>query len=281
LDTITHVRSEGSANHNLGPLVATRKRGFFERAVFLGVFSLLSFFPSIGLSYLLAGQGTMSPLVRVVCVAVCIALLYLCFRGKRSLFRVAEFHQEGVVERCLGARREFRYDHVASLKYSLTRHYVHGLYCGTVLVMQLRMLDGRKLNLETRHKEHAKGLAIIGLGRSFTGEDEMDVIRDLISAHIATRLAGELTASGRLNWNGVATVTPEGITPRSGPRRRKLLAWSQFALDARDGYLSFYVPDRKRSVLTIPASGANCYPMLEVMQTLASSAAEASTAEAA
>jgi hypothetical protein len=255
---------------DLGPFITTRKAGILEKIVVLFALALLMVFPVVGL--ILAGQQiTTHTLASVLGTIICLALCLFCLVGMRSLFRAVDFHHNGAVERCFGKRREFRYDRADALSYTLTRQYLHGIYVGTSLSFRLATVDRRVLRLSTRYKEQAKGLSIIGLGRKFVGEDEMDVIRDLIAAHIANRMTANMQPSGYVDW-GRARLSTEGLTPLRGKHKHELIPWSRLRMTANNGFLSLFASEQRRPFLTVPCGGHNFYPAMQLIASLAASA---------
>ena len=253
-----------------GPCIAVRRKGVADWGLYLILIFLVTLL-AIGL--LLGGiivllfDGNLGGLIAAPIGLGLLVLDWLCVL---HLLRVAEFYHEGAVLRILRRRREFPYPSVTSLTYSLTRQYAHGIYAGTALKLYFTTADGRRFRFTGVHKERPVGASIVGLfGKTFRGEDELDVVRDIIASHVAETLLARLSADGSILWCGRALITTNGLTPVSGPREGTLVPWSAIgAAITKGGNYALFEHGQNEPFLTLQCKAKNFYPCLELFKSL-------------
>lgn len=252
----------------LGGLITTRGMSGFGRGLAVAVVLLVMMGLLAGVVALLmaAMQGTG---VALVFAAVLGFFFFLCIVGLRGVFRVVDFHEGGAVERVLGSRREVLYADVTRMSYAIARQYVNGVYAGTTLTMAMRTFDGRKLRYGGRYKEKPKGWAVTVFGKKFEANDEMDVVRDVVAAHVADRMMDQIARGEAVEWPGCGLVSADGIVPRRGPRKGRLLAWERYVGMSMDkGVLHLFAEGDKKSFLDVVVGAWNVFPVIDLIGTL-------------
>lgn len=252
----------------LGTLITSRGQGAASRVVTVVVLSVLILGCAVGAVFaavaVLAGKW-----VALVGLVLAAGFGFLCLAGLKSAFRTVEFYEGGAVEILLGRRREVLYQNVTQMSYGIVRQYVNGVYAGTTVNMQLRQAQGPKLGYGGRYKEKPKGWAMTVFGRKFEGADELDVIRDVVAAHVANRLMDQIARGEPVVWAGCATITADGITPTRGRRKGQLVPWSQFAgLSMDKGTLHLFATGDKKSFLDVVVGAGNVFPVIELIGTM-------------
>lgn len=263
------VPTSPAGSSALGALITTRGMSAVGR-VFTILILALVMLGCAGVtiaSIVAATQGAPGALIVGVVAA---GLFVLCILGIRGMFRTVGFHEAGVVETLLGRRREMLYADVARMSYAVTRQYYNGVYTGTTLSIGLRTADGRKLGYAGRYKEKPKGWAMTVFGRKFEASDELDLVRDVIAAHVAGRMTDAILRGEPVEWPSNATISATGITPLRGRRKGQTLPWSQFAGMSMDkGVLHLFAHGDKKPFLDVVAGAWNVFPCMELIGSLA------------
>jgi hypothetical protein len=173
----------------LGVLISTQKKGIVDKIIFT---PLPLIWIGVNLSLLMVGYHDIAGLrdwLAVIGYAVA-ALAIAVFAG-RWIFRAVDFYERGAVERIFWLRRIFRYDEAEKLDFRLVRRYVdqyiRKVYVEAKYEMRLVMNDGRKLRLSEHYTGRPLGMRMTVLGRAFEGDEEIDVVRDVIRFAIDNR----------------------------------------------------------------------------------------------
>lgn len=269
VDPFAH-KADNELTADLGSKITTRGRSMFERMVVWLILGLIA--SAAGYALVLSGYTAVTDsrmlLSALIGFTISAGIVYACWLGFTLTFREIDFHERGLLERTWSKRRVFRYEDLVGLTYSLTRQYINGIYAGTALVLHVAASDGRKLKYTGRHKEKPKGLAMTVFGRKFEGEDELDVVKDVISAYVARRLAADI-AQKPIVWGGAVAISGEGVTPRGGKHKGQLVAWSRIVdVGAQAGAFHLFAQGDKRSFATMMMAAPNFYPGLNVFLSL-------------
>jgi hypothetical protein len=258
-----------TAPSDFGPLLTTRERTKEQRNLIVGALiagglaSLIMgayFFTITGVKPSQSIVGGLGGLVAAACF----------FGNIRRMFRSVSFYQGGLVDRLFSRVRTFRYADAVGMNYSLVRQYVNGIYAGTELTLRLTMNDGQVFNLCTRHKEQPKGLSItlIPKNKTFEGEDEMDVIKDLIASYVAERLGHELAKGGPVGWCRDLRLNTQGVMPLSGKAKGTLVIWREITgVKFERGAFFLTARGENQPFVCTPCAGYNFYPCLQLFET--------------
>lgn len=170
----------------------------------------------------------------------------------RSYFRC---HERGVSQHGLRKARRLLYSEVASFTYSATRMYVNGVYAGTTLAMKFGTDD-------------PKVLPPIKFSASVSKVDEdLDELRDRISAVVAQRLLRQHEETGAFSWTKALEVTKDAIRYRKG-KFIGLGDWVELPFDRYlnitidQGVFHLFSKDAEKSVFDCPISEPNFFPGL-------------------
>lgn len=185
----------------------------------------------------------------------------------RGYFRC---HERGVSQRGLRKEKRLLYTEVATFTYSATRMYVNGVYAGTNLVMKFTSDD-------------PKTLPTIKLSTSISKVDEdLDELRDHISAVVSRRLVRQFQETGAFAWAKMLEVGTDGIRYRKakfvGQSDWIELPFTQyhdFTID--QGAFNLFSTEAEKAVFTCPVSEPNFFPGLHAFLTILAPAEAAST----
>ena len=174
------------------------------------------------------------------------------------------FFEHGLVRRRGRKDLLVAYQSAISLRYHVTRRFVNGVYAGTTMDFELIDDEGRRIRYSGSHKERAAGLFTI-LTKKFEGSDEMDGVRGVIAGTIADRLQGYLLDGATLEWGRDATLCADGLTPRKGKAKGRLIPWAQLdRMKADNGAFYLFRRGEDRSCVGVALSAQNSWPTLEV-----------------
>lgn len=258
-----------AAPKEFGPLLSTRERARGERVFLVSTLVVCGLVALAGLGWAVSAPASKRSQAIVGGITAA-GVAAGCFGSIRRLFRSVRFHEAGVVDTCFGKRAEYRYADAVGMNYSMTRRYVNGIYTGTELMLRLAMGDGRVLHMTTKHKERPKGLSVTLLAKqkTFEGEDEMDVVKDVIASYIAERLGAELAKGGPVGWCMNLRLNTQGVMPLNGKAKGAMVPWREItgATFERGGFFLFARGEDKAFVIT-PCAGYNFYPCLQLFQT--------------
>ena len=202
-------------------------------------------------------------LLMVVAIPLCLVLvgipLFFLARGLiRGYFRC---HECGVSRRFAGAETRLLYTQVAVFTYSATRMYYNGAYTGTALLMHFQTDD-------------PKALPPIRFTTTVRNVDEdLDELRERISAVVAQRLLQQYAEKGSFAWTKALEVTTEGIRYRVGKLLGKgewtLLPYENYhGISIQEGYFHLFAKDADKSVFQCGVAEPNFFPGLIALATL-------------
>jgi hypothetical protein len=259
-----------TAPSDFGPHLTTRERTKDQRNMLVGAL-VAGGVASLILAVYVFTMTVPKPSQAIVGGLTGLFVAALCFGNIRRMFRSVAFYQGGVVDRLFSRVQHFRYADAVGMNYSLVRQYVNGIYAGTELTLRLIMNDGRVFNLCTRHKERPKGLSVtlIPKKKTFEGEDEMDVIKDVIASYIADRLAAELAKGTPVAWCMNLEMTADGLRPLSGKHKGIVVPWRKIAgVSTERGYLHLLAHGADAPFISTPCAGYNFYPCMQLFATM-------------
>jgi hypothetical protein len=140
-------------------------------------------------------------------------------------------------------------------------------------LLKLSMSDGRMMTMTTKHKEQPKGLSVTLLAKkkTFEGEDEMDVIKDVIASHIAERLGAELAKGGPVGWCMNLRLNTQGVMPLkmfSDKAKGAMVTWREISgVKFERGAFFLFANGEEKPFAWTPCAGYNFYPCLQLFQT--------------
>lgn len=209
----------------------------------------------IGLAVFLGGLGSI--------------LGYLTVWGFRRFSIEYRFFERGVVSWWKGVDRlRVPYLDVRSLGYGLHRQRMKGVYVGTVGTIVLEFepqVASKKLKVEFPHRERAKGV----LQRRFEGDDQMDVVRDLVAECVAERMALEIAEKGEAPWAGPVTFTREGLRVKKLIGGMLLMEFDRIdRLSISFESLVLFEEGKQRGSVTMAVNGMNFWPGFVLFQRL-------------
>lgn len=253
--------SAPAADPALGAFITTRKKGLIDKIVYLTLIAIATLGALLAL-VAAVGQVTEGNVLNALIVAaVAAGVLALCFLGFRALFRTVSFHEYGALEQRFSRRRTFMYADAEGMRFGVTRQYVNGIYAGTSLSLKIVMTDGRKLTFGGRYKEKPKGFSWSIFGRTFEGQDEIDVVRDVIAANIAKRMMSRVQSEGSVAWMSGVQISLEGLTSRGGRRKNQLVSWREIAgFRIESGFAHIFAAGDTKSFITLHCGGHNFFP---------------------
>lgn len=262
-----------------GPCITVRRKGipdFLIYGLLILLLTLMSLPLVIGgiaavIGAIVTGHSRDIP-IALAMLGFGILMLGGLYLAVRTLLRVAEFYHEGAVIRVppfSKSRREFPYAGCTDLTYALVRQYVNGIYSGTSLALSFKTADGRKMSYSGNHKEKPKGLAIFVLGREFTGEDELDIVREIIATHAAETLAARLASEGTVPWTKAARLSAQGVTPTSGRGKNVLVPFSDITSANMDkGAFALFARDERKAFVVLAVNTQGFFPGFMLFQSL-------------
>ncbi len=180
-----------------------------------------------------------------------------------TLQRRARFrrHAFGVHHRGMFTDRRLRHSEIANLSYSAVRHYSHGMYNGTTLIMRFVPMPGL-------------GLKPISYSAQILNADtELDRLRDEISIAISQRMLNYWTQHGNCPWIPYLQFQGENLsysrltfTGRKQPIQIPLTSIVNF--DIADGAFRIWVDGQKKPAVIEETSQPNFYPGLMLFSNL-------------
>lgn len=178
-------------------------------------------------------------------------------------FRSWDFYELGLVRQGPRHRLEISYRDVRWMEYRAFRIYSRGAYAGTYLTLKLGVADGSKLVLNAKHKERGSGF----LWRRIEGRDEIEDVRDVIAACVASDLRLMLEAGKLVDWAGYATLSREGVLATKGRWSGDLARWSDLGeFWQTNNRLWIAAQGGARTFCGIPTAGRNFYPCKMVFE---------------
>lgn len=205
--------------------------------------------------------------VTLVLAGAAAAMLILSAILAFRLVRTFEFREAGVlVRRGSKVLRTMRYADCVRLRYELTRNYLNGFYTGTSLVITL--IDSAKNGVKWngRHKEKPKGLAVTVLGKTFKGEDELDVVKLIIADTIADRWVDRLLAGESIAW-GAMSLTQTHVIPKKGMYKHRSIPHAEIdRLAADKGWFHLFHVGDEKAFFSMQMNAENFWPGMRVME---------------
>lgn len=266
---MTQAAGDGLRSPELGALICTRGMRAFERWLLVVVLGLIGAGTGAIVLAVFATTPNLTWWGTAIGVGMAALVGLLCVVGIRAAFRRVEFCEGGAVDRGPGRYRVVMYGDVTRMAYALNRQYMHGIYAGTNLQITMQTFDERKLRYLGKYKEKPKGWAVTVLGKRFEASDEMDVVRNVIAAHVAGRMTDAIARGESVDWAGNAVLSAEGITPSRGARKRMLVAWERVSgLAIENGMMRIYEDGGTKSFLDVAVGGWNVFPALELIATM-------------
>lgn len=233
----THLPAPAAPRASLGPsdfgdLLTTRTDSLFQR-IQMAVLALVCAFPAY--MFLMVAvwptpastppSGAFGIPGRIVCFILGALLAWGAKSAASGVLSVYRFYEHGVTRSVLGrVRQSIQYSHAETLEYSLTRHYTNGIYTGTAVKMEIRAhpaapgAKAKRLTFNTRHREKPGGLlSRTFIQKNFTGEDELDAIKNIISAAMVQTWLSR--PDFKAKWGPFGFLTPKGLelVLRNGP----------------------------------------------------------------
>jgi hypothetical protein len=201
-----------------------------------GLFLLVAVPGSLFLSMLLIGLGAACALGWVYC--------------RRAVFRC---HQLGVYRAGLTGARTLRFSDVEAVRYSALRTHNHGVYTGTMIVLDFEPAAQQKAN-RIRYSVTVRN-----------ADQQLETLRDQVARMIAERMARQLAAGQAVPWTTRLRFLKNGIEhqPRSlfGRKQPVVIPYSDiraFQLDRGQFYL--WTMERPKPVLRQSAGVRNFFP---------------------
>jgi len=189
--------------------------------------------------------------------------LYLAVTTVLGGFRSWDFYEHGLVRQGPRHRLEIPYRDVRWMEYRAFRIYSRGAYAGTYLTLKLGVADGSKLVLNAKHKERGSGF----LWRRIEGRDEIEEVRDVIAACVASDLRLMLQAGKLVDWAGYATLSREGVLVTKGRWRGDLARWSDLGeFWQTNNRLWIAAQGGAKTFCGIPTAGRNFFPCKMVFE---------------
>jgi hypothetical protein len=267
----THMHS-GASEDPLGVLVTTRK-SYPIAALFMFVLM------ATGVVLLLFGADKFSMRVTHpqassdMMTYFVTGLMNLAGAGALMPFswrRTFEFRTNGARMLQRGKlRRELAYADVIRMQFAVTRTYVNGVYAGTQLSVNL---IGAKtaIRYSGRYKESATFAGSTIFHKKFKSADnEAELLRMVIANSVADAYAARMETQGSVNWSKVATLSPAGLTPRSGKRKGVCVSFDQIVGSSmQHGFFHLFASGDKRSFADFSVNEADFWPCLALFERL-------------
>lgn len=140
------------------------------------------------------------------------------------------FYLRGVVVRRGGKVLKWMpYDACDEFAFGIERQYYNGFYAGTAISLQLKGEGWPTIAWTGRHKEKPQGMAFTVFGKQFKGEDELDLIKELILDQVVAKWNEKIEAGEKILWKNLEFGTG-GITPQRGAKKGIFIPYDQIVI---------------------------------------------------
>lgn len=212
-----------SGVNDFGDLLTTRADSVVQR-VFTAILAIVCTFAAFMFLMVALSPSSTSPPgsppfgigARIVCFVFGALLAFGAKKAASSLLSVYRFYEHGATRSILGrVVQAVEYARAESLCYHVTRHYTNGVYTGTNVRMDItpRTIGGAKakaLVFYGKHREKPDGvLSRTFIQKNFKGEDELDAIKNLISAAMVQSWLAQ--GEFKVAWGSYGFLTPRGL----------------------------------------------------------------------
>lgn len=248
-----------------GPCITVRRKGVADRIIW-GI--LIVLLVLTGIMLLVAGVFSLAKdkSVGAFVLLMAIGMLVGCWFGIRALARRVEFYHHGIVDRVFSRASEYPFEGAVEFSYNLVRRYYHGIYAGTLVQFRLKVADGRVFRLNTVHKERPVGLSVTIFKKKFKGDDELDVVRDIVSGHVVQTLLQRLRSEVFVPWGKSVGISPDGLT-RLRDRPPVLVPWTDVAgLHFVKGGVAIDLIEQDKPLAQVDPTCTNFFPCLELFR---------------
>jgi hypothetical protein len=199
-------------------------------------------------------------LLVILGIPLCLTLvgIPLVLVGRALIRGYFRCHERGVSHRSFGQEKRLFYDQVASFTYSATRMYVNGAYVGTSLTMKFETDDPKALP-PIKYNANVKNV-----------DEDLDELRERISAVVAQRLLRRYAETGSFVWTKSLEVTGDGIRYRPGKLLGKgewqVLPFDRYlGVNVQEGVFHLFSQDAEKSVYHCGISEPNFFPGLHAL----------------
>lgn len=250
-----------------GPCITVRRKGLADRIIW-GVLVFLLIFT--GIILLVGGIFSLSKANGdgVFALLMAIGMFVGSWFAIRGIARRVEFYHHGIVDRMFSKVREYPFEGATELKYNLARRYMHGVYIGTLLQLQIKVFDDRVFRFNGIHKERPVGLSVTIFKKKFKGEDELDVVRDIIGSHVVQTFLRRLQSEAYVPWGSEIGISLQGLM-RLRSRPPTLAPWTDIAgLRSVRSRVAIDLIEQDKPLAYVDPTCMNFFPCLELFRLL-------------
>ncbi|MBX3437521.1 MAG: hypothetical protein KF861_08530 [Planctomycetaceae bacterium] len=171
-------------------------------------------------------------------------------------------HEYGLERVTLTGRQVLSFSQVDVFSFESRRNRSHGRYTGTTYT----------LVFADRSREQGRGIFFSTTVHNT--DEELEMLRDRLSVHIARRMAAAFAQSGRVQWTPELWFREDVLEfsrPRrlfSGPKLTVVPYDAVTDFDIRDGRFYLWTNYQERAVISVKTASANFFPGLVVLDGL-------------
>lgn len=187
-----------------------------------------------------------------------------CRTGKKAFTR-CKLWESGVSVYRLGKElKSMKYADCKDFKYHTRRSYVKGLYAGSTVTVVFRT-DQTKIGFDVPFKEKPVGMSWSILGRTFKCDDELELVKAIVSHAMADAWMSSGGSSREFNWSDRMTLTPHQLTPKRGRHQGRPFRPGDISKITFDrGYARVLEKDNPKAIVEVWHERTNFWPGLEI-----------------